>query len=113
MAWAAQVNPGPSAPVEEATVPVQVAVPPPEIPGATTMPEPPPTESVGPPVRPPSRALGRPFSRGRLVHGVPFPPTGLDHFTWDPVLKQSPNRVWRRYATDRTVNRVLVALAAF
>ena len=113
MAWAAQVNPGPSAPVEETTVPVQVAVPPPEIPGATTAPEPPPTESVGPPIRPPSRALGRPFDRGRLVNGVPFPPTGLDHFTWDPVLKQSPNRVWRRHATDRTVNRVLVTLAAF
>jgi hypothetical protein len=107
MAWAAQVNPGPTVPVEDTTVPVQVAVPP------LTAPEPPPTEQVGPPARPPSRALGRPFDRGRLVDGVPFPPTGLDHFTWDPVLKQSPNRVWRRYATDRTVNRVLVTLAAF
>ena len=89
--------------------------PPPPAPVETTPlpPQPPPTTSVGPPRRPRSRALGLPFRGGRLVNGVPFPPTGADHFTWDPVLKQSPNRVWRRYGTDRTVQRVLAALARF
>ena len=59
-----------------------------------------------------SHAVGLPF-RGRLVGGVPFPPEGVSFGTWDPVLKRSPNRVWRRYATVRTVSRVLTVLAAF
>src|SRR5688572_3189732 len=57
-----------------------------------------------------SEALGKPFA-GRLRNGVPFPPTGEAFFTWDPILKQSPNRVWRRYATTTTVARVLNVLA--
>jgi murein endopeptidase len=81
--------------------------------GPAAPPQPPPTQAVGPDERPPSRALGLPYRRGRLVGGVPFPPEGVDHFTWDPVLKRSPNRVWRRYGTDRTVARVLQTLAAF
>jgi murein endopeptidase len=53
------------------------------------------------PVAPqPSRAIGLPY-RGRLVHGVPLPSEGADFFTWDPILKQTPNRDWRRWATDR------------
>jgi murein endopeptidase len=59
-----------------------------------------------------SRALGRP-SNGRLQGGVPFPPEGDAFFTWDPILKRSPNRVWRRYATVGTVSRVLKVLAEF
>ncbi len=114
VAWAGTDRPAPRWPAPEpppATVPTPPAptAPPP----SATTPEPPPTDAVGPVVRPPSRALGLPFSRGRLVHGVPFPPEGIDHFTWDPVLRQSPNRLWRRYGTDRTVARVLRALAAF
>jgi Penicillin-insensitive murein endopeptidase len=96
---------------EEAPPPPPEAQPAP--PPQALPPQPPPTEAVGPAPRPRSRALGLPFHRGRLVDGVPFPPVGADHFTWDPVLKQSPNRVWRRYGTDRTVSRVLAALAAF
>jgi hypothetical protein len=91
------------APAPAATVPTTTAPP---------TPQPPPTQAVGPDTRPPSRAIGLPF-RGRLSGGVPFPPEGIDHFTWDPVLKQSPNRVWRRYGTDRTVARILRTLAAF
>jgi murein endopeptidase len=97
---------------EEAPPPTQPPAQP-APPAQAIPPQPPPTESVGPAPRPRSRALGLPFRRGRLVDGVPFPPTGVNHFTWDPVLKQSPNRVWRRYGTDRTVARVLAALAAF
>jgi murein endopeptidase len=59
-----------------------------------------------------SHAVGKPFA-GRLVGGVPFPPEGVAFGTWDPALKQSPNRVWRRYATVATVSRVLTVLAAY
>ena len=62
-----------------------------------------------PVVRSPSRALGRP-NRGKLVRGVPLPPVSAYHVTWDPILKQVPNRLWRRWATDRTVQRVLRVL---
>jgi len=59
-----------------------------------------------------SHAVGLPF-RGRLVGGVPFPPEGDGFATWDPVLKQGPNRVWRRYATVKTISRVLTVLQTF
>ena len=98
--WAAQDRPAPAPPDVETEAP---ALPP----------EAPPTPSVGPPDRPASRALGQPFQRGRLLGGVQFPAEGLDHFTWDPVLDQSPNRGWRRWGTDRTVVRVLAALERF
>jgi murein endopeptidase len=56
-----------------------------------------------------SRALGRP-TRGRLVNGVRLPSEGQDFFTWDPVLRRSPSRPWRRYATDRLVRVLLRVL---
>ena len=59
-----------------------------------------------------SRALGSP-ANGRLRGGVPFPPAGESFFTWDPILKRRPNRVWRRYATVDTVVRVLTVLEEF
>ena len=84
---------------------------------ATVPPVPPTQPAVPPPEALPradarSHAVGLPF-RGRLVGGVPFPPEGAAFGTWDPVLKRSPNRVWRRYATVRTVQRVLTVLATF
>ena len=57
-----------------------------------------------------SRALGRPWE-GRLVRGVQLPAEGRHFFTWDPILRRSPNRAWRRFATDRLV-RVLLRIAA-
>jgi len=33
---------------------------------------------------------------GRLEHGVRLPAEGRAFFTWDPVLRRSPNRAWRR-----------------
>jgi hypothetical protein len=73
--------------------------------------EPAPVEEIEPEpvVRPPSRALGKPW-RGKLRDGVPFPPVSEYHVTWDPIWKQSPNRLWRRWATDRTVARTLAVL---
>ena len=60
----------------------------------------------------PSRALGTPWS-GRLLGAVRLPSEGLYFFTWDPVLKQSPNRAWRRWGSERLVRVVLGVLADF
>jgi murein endopeptidase len=59
-----------------------------------------------------SYALGKPWD-GRLSNGVQLPREGADHFTWDPVLKQSPNRRWRLWGTDRLVGTVLTVLAGY
>jgi hypothetical protein len=56
-----------------------------------------------------SRAIGLPFA-GRLRRGVQLPTEGADFVTWDPVLKRSPNRGWRRWGTDRLVRIVLAVL---
>jgi murein endopeptidase len=58
-----------------------------------------------------SVALGRPFA-GRLLRGVRLPAEGRDFFTWDPVLKRTPNRAWRRWGTDRLLRVVLRVLRA-
>ena len=50
----------------------------------------------------PSLALGRP-ERGRLRRGLLLPEAGPGWRTWDPVLKRSPNRSWRRWGSDRLV----------
>jgi murein endopeptidase len=44
---------------------------------------------------------------GRLEHGVRLPAQGRSFFTWDPVLRRSPNRAWRRWGTDQLVRVVL------
>jgi murein endopeptidase len=49
-------------------------------------------------------------SAGRLVRGVRLPVERPSFFTWDPVLRRSPNRAWRRWGTDRLV-RVLLDVA--
>jgi murein endopeptidase len=53
-----------------------------------------------------SSALGT-HTAGRLEHGVRLPAAGRTFFTWDPVLRRSPNRAWRRWGTDRLVRVVL------
>lgn len=53
-----------------------------------------------------SRALGRPDA-GRLVAGVRLPASGPHYFTWDPIVKRSPSRPWRRYGTARLVRTLL------
>jgi murein endopeptidase len=53
-----------------------------------------------------SVALGTPAA-GRLERGVRLPAEGRAFFTWDPVLRRSPNRAWRRWGTDRLVRVVL------
>jgi hypothetical protein len=78
------------------------------------------TIAAGPAKRPPvwhsepiawkqSRSLGKPWA-GRLVNGVRLPAEGEQYFTWDPVLKTSPNRPWRRWGSDRLLRTVFSVL---
>lgn len=53
-----------------------------------------------------STALGT-HTAGRLQHGVRLPAEGRTFLTWDPVLRRSPNRAWRRWGTDELVRVVL------
>ena len=55
---------------------------------------------------PGSQALGLPWA-GALFAGVRLPPSGEHFFTWDPVLRRSPDRPWRRYGTETLVRLVL------
>jgi murein endopeptidase len=54
------------------------------------------------PDAPRSLAVGVPW-HGRLEHGVQLPEAGTDFITWDPILRVSPNRDWRRWGTDALV----------
>jgi murein endopeptidase len=53
-----------------------------------------------------STAVGT-HTAGGLEHGVRLPAEGRTFFTWDPVLRRSPNRAWRRWGTDGLVRVVL------
>ncbi len=59
-----------------------------------------------------SRSLGL-WWGGRLVNGVRLPREGWTYFTWDPILKRSPNREGRRVGNERLVRIVLDVLAEF
>ncbi len=59
-----------------------------------------------------SVSLGRP-DHGSLVRGVRFPAAGATFFTWDPLLRRSPDRAWRRYGNDRLVRIVLRVIAGY
>ena len=59
-----------------------------------------------------SVAVGVPWA-GRLERGVRLPAEGEAFFTWDPLLKRSPSRSWRRVGTDALVRRVLDVLRDF
>jgi murein endopeptidase len=50
---------------------------------------------------------------GRLRRGVQLPAEGPDWFTYDPVLKVSPDREWRRWGTDRLVRTLLEVVTAY
>src|SRR5919204_2192102 len=59
-----------------------------------------------------SHPLGLPWA-GALANGVQLPATGKHFFTWDPILRRSPERPWRRYGTDRLVRLVLRVIDAY
>jgi hypothetical protein len=52
-----------------------------------------------------SIAAGLPF-RGHLIRGVQLPSAGIGFVSWDAIEHRSPNRGWRRFATDRMINFV-------
>ena len=81
--------------------------------GQVPPPDPPaPQAVVQPAPAGPSRAVGLPW-RGRLIGGVLLPPYGVGYLTWDPIRKQIPDRVWRRWGTDRLVALLLRVAAEF
>ena len=95
--------------VPTTTESAQAAPPAPLPPPALSPPPAPPAapEPTWPPVRwRESRSLGLPHA-GRLVGGVRLPREGEHLLTWDPVLKTSTSRPWRRWGTDRLVRVVL------
>jgi hypothetical protein len=59
-----------------------------------------------------STPLGSP-SAGRLLGAVRLPAEGEHFATWDPVLKRSPNRWWRRNGTDGLVRVLLRVTSRF
>ncbi len=59
-----------------------------------------------------SVAIGSPAA-GSLERGVQLPASGASWFTWDPVLKRSPNRGWRRWGTDDAVRATIGVLREF
>ena len=56
--------------------------------------------------------LGSPAA-GSLIRGVRLPAEGRAYFTWDPVLKRSPDRDWRRWGTDDLVRTTLRVMRGF
>ena len=52
-------------------------------------------------------------AEGRLRHGVQLPAESFDFVTWDPVLKQTPNRGWRRWGTTKLVDTTQIVLRAY
>jgi murein endopeptidase len=98
--------PPPAPPTATAPAPAPVAPGTPAPTPATTAPSP---VTPAPAPAGPSRAIGRPW-HGRLVNGVQLPEVGGDWLTWDPVLKQIPDRPERRWGTAKliaTLERVL------
>ena len=59
-----------------------------------------------------SSALGT-YSAGALSGGVRLPAESRAFLTWDPVLRRSPNRPWRRWGTALLVRAVLTVTGDF
>src|SRR4051812_27985957 len=99
--------PPPDPPPPAAPPPAVPPPPPPPAPTTTTPATTAPARPVGP-----SRALGLPW-HGRLVNGVELPEVSADWLTWDPVLKQIPNRPERRWGTAKLLATLRRVLAEF
>jgi murein endopeptidase len=84
------------------------------VPAPATVAPSPPTPQPAPQPTPekPSRAIGKPFA-GRLVRGIELPAEGVEFLTWDPILKRSPDRAWRRWGTDRLLDTIAGVLARY
>jgi murein endopeptidase len=117
LAQPARQAPPPGPPPTDTTSPA----PPPEAttPPAPTPPGAPPAQSVPPERSPvaaaptgPSRAIGLPW-HGRLVNGVQLEEVSADWLTWDPVLKQIPDRPERRWGTAKLLRTLRAVLADY
>ncbi|MDX6723728.1 MAG: hypothetical protein QOD73_2132 [Solirubrobacteraceae bacterium] len=109
------------APRQEPPAPAPAVAPPPPPPAAApdpaagvvpAAPDAVPGPVAAAPAARPSRAVGAPW-HGRLVNGVQFPEVGQDFLTWDPVLKQIPDRPWRRWGTQALIDTIERVLAAY
>jgi hypothetical protein len=58
-----------------------------------------------------SRALGSPTA-GSLALGVMLPAEGGSWVSWDPAERETPNRWWRRWGTDRLLRVTLAVVRA-
>lgn len=52
-------------------------------------------------------------AEGRLRHAVQLPAESFDFVSWDPVLKRTPNRGWRRWGTTKLVDTTQLVLRAY
>ena len=52
-------------------------------------------------------------AEGHLSHGVQLPAESFDFVTWDPVLKRTPNRGWRRWGTRKLVDTTGIVLREY
>jgi murein endopeptidase len=48
-----------------------------------------------------------------LQHPVALPAESFDYVSWDPVLKQTPNRSWRRWGTRKLVDTTQIVLREY
>jgi murein endopeptidase len=48
-----------------------------------------------------------------LQHPVQLPAESFDYVSWDPVLKQTPNRSWRRWGTRKLVDTTEIVLREY
>jgi len=104
-------EPPPPPPAPPPTVVTDPAPPGPPGPSATGPAPPAPVPVAAAPVGP-SRAVGLPW-RGRLLNGRQLPEVGGDWLTWDPVLKQIPNRPERRWGTAKLLRTIRTVLAGY
>jgi len=52
-------------------------------------------------------------AEARLRNAVQLPAESFDYVTWDPVLRRTPNRGWRRWGTTKLVETTEIVLRGY